>query len=93
VTQLVRFAGLRTKRYEIKIVNVAAGVLETRICHHSEVQGENGECDNMINGTDHICDSLDLQKPSGLEFLLIKLAIIASCHSNSTWHKTGEGCR
>lgn len=67
--QLVRFEGLRTQRYEIKIVNTAAGVIKTRICRHSEVQGENGECDNMINGIDHICDSLLIFKsPVGLNF-------------------------
>lgn len=56
--QLVRFEGLSIERYEIKIINAAAGVIKTRICHHFEVQGENGECDNMRNGNDHIWDSL-----------------------------------
>lgn len=56
--QLVRFEGLRTERYEIKIINPAAVVIKTRICHHFEVQSENGECDNMRNRNDHICDSL-----------------------------------
>lgn len=67
--QLVISEGLRPERYEIKIVNAAAGVIETKICHRSEAQGENGECDNMINGTDHICDSLLIFKsPEGLNF-------------------------
>lgn len=67
--QLVRFESPRTERYEIKIVNAAVGVIETRIHRRSEVQGENGECDNMINGTDHICDSLLIFKsPVGLNF-------------------------
>lgn len=56
--QLVGFEGLRTESYEIKILNTAAGVIKTRICHRFEVQGENGECDNMRNGNDCICDSL-----------------------------------
>lgn len=50
-------------------MNVVAGVIETRIHCCSEVQGENGECDNMINGTDHICDNLLIFKsPVGLNF-------------------------
>lgn len=56
--QLVRFEGLRIERYEIKIVNAADGVIKTGICHHFEAQGENGECDNMRNGNDHISDRL-----------------------------------
>lgn len=67
--QLVRFEGLWTERYEIKVINAAAGVIKSGICHCSEVQGENWECDNMINGTDHICDSLLIFKSlKGLNF-------------------------
>lgn len=67
--QLARFEGLRTERYEIKFRNAAAEVIKARICHRSEVQGENGECDNMINGIDHICDSLLIFKSlEGLNF-------------------------
>lgn len=65
---LVRFEGLRTERYETKIRNAVAVVIKTKICHHFEVQGESGECDNMKNRNDHICESLDLQRTKGLNF-------------------------
>lgn len=85
----LKVSGLKGMKKNHKMLQLELSKLEFAIILKHKVEMEN----NMKDGNDHICESLLIFKAQRTYILLMNLAKITSCHSNSMWHNTGEKFR